>query len=170
MSRIFYGVHDRKLDYKGRLGVPEDLLTAGGAEWRRAVIIRDSSQLPNEDGTEPQFASVFDMESWEELLRLAQEQLDADESRLFMHKVVGEAATVDVDAAKRITVPDRFLRYASIERQAGVRVVGAFNHIELWNPGAYGVHVVAAEKEGVQIRSVADLVAMLARSHISAVS
>jgi DNA-binding transcriptional regulator/RsmH inhibitor MraZ len=170
MSRIFYGIHDRKLDYKGRLGIPDDLLTASDVEWRRAVLIRDSSPLPDEAGAAPHFVSIFDMSSWEELLGVAQGRMDADESRLFMHQVVGDAATVDVDGSSRITVPERLLQYAKIERQAGVKVVGAFNHIELWNPEAYGGHVAALEKEGVQIRSIGDLVAELARGHIRAVS
>lgn len=170
MSRIFYGIHDRKLDYKGRLGVPDDLLMVSGVEWQRAVIIKDASRLRTTQGDEPHFASLFDLESWDELLTVAQAQMDADEARLFMSAKIGDAATVDVDANKRITVPDRFLQYAAIERQAGVKVVGNFNHIELWNPTTYELHVAALEKEEIQVKSIEDLVAELARNRIRAVS
>lgn len=170
MARIFYGIHDRKLDYKGRLGIPDDLLTASGGEWQKAIIIKDVSRLRSSGGHEPHFASLFDRESWEELLTHAQARMDADESRLFMNAVVGDAATLDVDASKRITVPDRFLQHAGIERQAGVKIVGNFNHIELWNPDTYARHVEALEIEDIQVTSIEDLVSDLARNRIHAVS
>lgn len=157
MNRMFYGQHERKLDYKGRLGIPEELLTAGGEEWRRAVVIKDSSELPGPEGKLPSFMSLFDLETWRELLQSAHGNMDADEARLFMDRVVGEASTVDVDSSKRVTLPERLLQYANIERQAMVRVVGAFDHIEVWNPLIHVAHLEALDKEGVRIRSIADL-------------
>jgi len=157
MSRGFYGVKERKLDYKGRLGVPEELLTASGLEWRRAVAIKDSSDLLGADGQRSQFISIFDIDTWQLYLELAHRDLDADEVRLFMVRVVGDASTVDVDTSNRITLPDRLLQYAKIERQAAAQVVGAIDHFEVWSPPTLESHLDALEKEEVRVLSIADV-------------
>lgn len=154
---MFYGEDDRKLDYKGRLGIPEDLLSLLGKEWRRAVVMKDASGLGAGDGREACFLSLYDVDTWQEYLEEAYQRMDPDESRFFMHTIVGDASTVDLDSANRVTLPERLLQYANIERQGVVKVVGALNHIEVWNPGVYETHLTAAEKEGVSVPSIADL-------------
>jgi division/cell wall cluster transcriptional repressor MraZ len=157
LSGRFYGAHERKLDYKGRLGIPDDLLTAGEQEWRRAVLVKESSELEDAAGKRPSFVGIWDIDSWTEILDIAQTQLDTDQIRRWMDQRLSDAATVDVDAAKRITVPDRLLQYASIDRQSSVRVLGVVDHMEIWSPAVYDAHIKAGEREEIRVPSIADI-------------
>jgi division/cell wall cluster transcriptional repressor MraZ len=144
----YYGNYERKLDYKGRVAIPEDLLNVTTG-WTRAILVRTSADLP---GLDP-FRCIFlyDFERWQELLGAAPRTFGMDEAemRLFMHRVVGDAATLDLDALKRITIPERLLDHAAIQRQASVKFVGAFNHVEIWNPSTHASYIEAADSIGV---------------------
>lgn len=156
MSSVYYGNQERKLDYKGRIGIPDDL-TALGDAWSRAVLVRASEELAESDPFPCLF--LYDVERWQELLYAAdrEQDMDGNEKRLFMHKVVADAATLDVDAMKRITIPQRLLEHAGIQRQEPVRVLGMFNHIEIWNPIVYATYMGVMEGLEVPVPSLFDL-------------
>ena len=147
-SGQYYGNFDRKLDYKGRVAIPDDLLTVTDG-WARAVLVRTSADLPE---LEP-FPCVFlyDLDRWQQLLEAAPRTFSMDEAemRLFMDRVVGDAATVDLDAVKRITIPERMLAHAVIQKQESMKFVGAFNHIEIWNPSIHDSYIDAIDTLGV---------------------
>jgi division/cell wall cluster transcriptional repressor MraZ len=155
-SNLYYGNHERKLDYKGRLGIPEDL-TALGDSWSRAVLVRATDGLADE----PPYPCLFlyDVARWNELLQAAplEQNMDANEERLFMHKVVADAATVDVDAMKRLTIPERLLGHADLKKQESVRIMGMFNHVEIWNPDIYDTYMGILEGLDVPVPSLFDL-------------
>ena len=44
---------------------------------------------------------------------------------------------VDLDPQYRVTIPGDSRAYAHLEPDGGVRVVGAFDHIELWEPASW---------------------------------
>jgi DNA-binding transcriptional regulator/RsmH inhibitor MraZ len=159
VSRSFSGMAERKLDYKGRVAIPDDLLAADGRGLRRAIVLRDSTKLEVSKGQETRFISIFDTETWQEMLAQAHRIMDGDEIRFFMDKTVGEIATVDLDATRRITVPERLLQYAGIDRQSGVKLVGAVTHIEIWAPRTYELFMEAIAEEGISVPSVAELAA-----------
>lgn len=162
----YYGNHERKLDYKGRVGIPDDFLRQGN-EWSRAVLVRATSEVT--PGVHFAFISAYDADRWQLLLEAAPRlmDLDADELRFFMHKHVGDAATVEVDAMKRITIPERLLEHGGIKRQAPVRILGEFDRIEVWDPPTYEAHIAAMEETEIEVPS---LIEVARRAYVKEVS
>ncbi len=152
---MFSGVHERKLDYKGRLTIPDDLLNGADHEWHRAIAIKQTSDVRLTPDEPTRFLALYDLETWQGLLRDAQRELDPDESRLFMHTVVADASMLEVDAANRVTLPGPLLQYANIERQAVV--TGIFDHVEIWNPATYEAYVEAPWTKEVAVPDIGDI-------------
>ena len=152
---LYYGNQERKLDYKGRVGLPDDLLGSGA--WTRAVLVRGWAELADLDPSPCLY--LFDIERWQNMLAAATRRasMDANEMRLFQHRMVADAATVDVDGVKRITVPERLLEHAKVRRQESVHFVGNFTNIEIWNPSVYAAHIEAMEKLDVSVPDLVDL-------------
>jgi len=152
---LYYGNTERKIDYKGRVGIPDDLLA--GSSWTRAVIIRGNAELPGFDPFPCLY--LFDTERWQAILGAATVRggMDANEMRLFQHQVVADAATVDVDGMKRITLPERLLEHAQVQRQSSVRFVGNFTDIELWNPTVYEACIAASVQLEVPVPDLIEL-------------
>ena len=64
-------------------------------------------------------------------------KLDEDQSRLFMHFVVSEAGTSDVDKAGRILIPGRLRKLVPVEEDQEIILVGLYNRMEVWNPSEW---------------------------------
>ncbi|RKY79061.1 hypothetical protein DRQ07_06850, partial [candidate division KSB1 bacterium] len=58
-----------------------------------------------------------------------------DEERRYFLETVSDAHPVRCDQQGRITVPQEHLEYAKIKDK--VLVIGAVDHLELWNPDVY---------------------------------
>jgi DNA-binding transcriptional regulator/RsmH inhibitor MraZ len=167
MFRSFSGVHERKFDYKNRITIPEQFSQPGSAGLQRVVVMKGESEVSSEDGEGFAYLYVWDMETWDSLLEEGYRQMDEDEGRKFMNNVVRDAASADVDASSRVTIPERLLHYAGIEKQAKSIVAGIFDHLEVWSFDRWlAYHSTRTVQEEVEIPSIP----VLARSRIRQVS
>jgi division/cell wall cluster transcriptional repressor MraZ len=153
------GKYERKLDYKGRLTIPDDLLVASDQDWGRVVALSQRADIEQDTF----FLSLYDLGTWKTILGAAFTNLSEDQGRVFMDRVVGAAVILDLDATKRVTIPGPILRNAGIER--ATIVTGIFDHIEVWDQVAYATYLEAVG-EWTTVPSIADL----ARTRIREVS
>ena len=141
---MHFGEYERTVDYKGRLSIPGHLLAPGDdVDWGKAVLLK----------ADPPCLYMYDHLSWKMLLQAAYNNMDDDEGRLFMHRALSDASTIEIDNLKRVTIPTALLAHASIEKR--VVVVGMFNRLELWEPDAWQSHIKSLED--VQLPSLEDL-------------
>jgi MraZ protein len=141
---MYFGEHERTVDYKGRLSLPGHLLVASGdSDWSRVMILKGESAC----------LYVYDLTTWNTVLDEAYRSMDDDEARLFMHRALSDAHLSDVDTMKRITIPAPLLCHAHIEKRAVV--VGMFNRLEVWDPETWGTFVDSLDE--VELPTIADL-------------
>ena len=108
---MYFGEYERTVDYKGRLTVPAHLLAPlPDRDWSKVMVIKG----------EPSCLYVYDLATWGAVLDEAYRSMDDDESRLFMHRALADAALSDVDNLKRITIPAPLLGHAEIDKQSVV--------------------------------------------------
>jgi MraZ protein len=147
---VLFGEYERTVDYKGRLTVPAHLLAGGdGEDWSRAMVVKG----------EPGCLFVYDIGTWEGMLREASLRMDDDEVRLFMHRAVSDAHITEIDNLKRVSVPTALLTHAGIEKK--IVIVGMFNHLELWEPQRWTEYLDTMED--VPVPSISDLSRMRIR-------
>lgn len=141
---MLFGEYERTIDYKGRMTIPAHLLASTeDGDWSRVMVVKGDQQC----------LYVYEVGTWTAVLDEAYRSMDDDESRLFMHRALSDAHLSDVDNLKRITIPAPLLEHAAVEKRAVV--VGMFNRLELWNPGAW--HEYLGSLDEVPVPSIADL-------------
>lgn len=167
MFRSFSGVHERKFDYKNRITIPEHLSQSGSKSFQRVMVMKGTSDIPPEDRDVFKFLYFWDIETWDALLEEAYLRMDEDAGRKFMNSVVADSAVADVDVSSRVTIPERLLQYAGIEKQARAIVAGIFDHLEIWSFDTWTAYQSSPTvQEEVKIPSIPDL----ARGRIHQVS
>lgn len=141
---MYFGEYERTVDAKGRLTVPGHLLVASEeADWSKLVILKAESPC----------LYLYDIRGWRMLLRAADETMDDDERRLFMHRALADAQITDLDSLKRVTIPPSLLGHARIDKR--VVVVGMFNRLELWQPDVWTRHL--GDLADIALPSIEDL-------------
>jgi MraZ protein len=95
-------------------------------------------------GSEPALW-VYSAVEWTKVLDRVRAKLDEDQSRLFMHKIVSEAGTSEVDKAGRVLIPTRLRKAIPIEEDQEIMLVGLYNRIEIWNPSEWRRYVTRNE-------------------------
>lgn len=124
---MFAGSYPCKLDEKGRFIVPSPMREQLEAEGNGVVFVK---------GAEPSLW-VYSTLEWGKVLDRIKAKLDEDQSRLFMHKIVSEAGTSDVDKAGRVLIPTRLRKAIPVEEDQEVILVGLYNRMEIWNPSEW---------------------------------
>ncbi|HEV8540357.1 MAG TPA: hypothetical protein VGQ60_04270 [Nitrospiraceae bacterium] len=124
---MFAGSYPCKLDEKGRFIVPSPMRERLETEGNGVVFIKGPEQS----------LWVYSTAEWEKVLAGVRAKLDEDQSRLFMHTVVSEAGTSEVDKAGRILIPGRLRKMVPVEEDLEIVLVGLFNHMEIWNPSEW---------------------------------
>jgi MraZ protein len=64
--------------------------------------------------------------------------------RFFIRMLLEKAIDSQLDAQSRITIPKDLLHFAEIDSE--VLIVGALEHIEVWNPKEYKKYLASQEK------------------------
>ncbi len=128
----FVGQFQHSLDAKGRLILPARF---------RAAFERGGSLSPNTEGcvalwTPSEFARQMDE-------RLARAREGGPQERRVMRFWSANSSEVEFDKQGRFALPPAIRDYAELSGE--VLVVGAIDHIELWNPPTYAEMVNAAE-------------------------
>ena len=134
---MFAGQYPCKLDEKGRFLVPSpirELLEAQG----QSVVFLKGQDLP---------LSAYSLVEWQKVLERAKDTFDEDQSRLFMHYVVAEAASSDMDKAGRILIPGRLRKVVPIDDDQEIVLVGMYQRLEIWNPSDWRRYIMRNEEK-----------------------
>jgi MraZ protein len=129
---MFIGTYEHTIDEKSRLTLPARFREALG---EGVVLARGL------DGN----VAVYPREAWAMTVEARISALDplSREARELRRFFFSGAAEADLDRQGRILVPAVLTRHAGLERE--VVVAGNYDHLELWNPGAWEQHLHAVE-------------------------
>jgi MraZ protein len=129
---MFIGTYEHTIDEKSRLTLPARFREALGDG---VVLARGL------DGN----VAVYPRETWKVTVETRISALDplSREARELRRFFFSGAAEADLDRQGRILVPAVLTRHAGLERE--VVVAGNYDHLELWNPGAWEQHLHAVE-------------------------
>ncbi|HYM37987.1 MAG TPA: hypothetical protein VES96_06275 [Nitrospiraceae bacterium] len=134
---MFAGEYLCKLDEKGRFIVPSSMRERLETEGNGVVFLKGPEQA----------LWAYSATEWEKVLERTRTKLDEDQSRLFMHFVVSEAGTSDVDKAGRILIPGKLRKLIPVEDDQEIILVGLYNHMEIWNPAEWRRYVSTSEEK-----------------------
>ncbi len=134
---MFAGEYLCKLDEKGRFIVPSSMRERLETEGNGVVFLKGPEQA----------LWAYSPVEWEKVLERTRTKLDEDQSRLFMHFVVAEAGTSDVDKAGRILIPGKLRKLIPVEDDQEIILVGLYNHMEIWNPTEWRRYVSKSEEK-----------------------
>ena len=108
-------------------------------KWSRRD--RPSSSSKAEEST-----LIYSMKEWEKVLERTKTTLDEDQSRLFMHFVVSEAGTSEIDKAGRILIPSRLRKIIPLDEDQEIVLVGLYHRMEIWNPSTWRRYISQSEE------------------------
>lgn len=124
---MFAGEYLCKLDEKGRFIIPSPMRERLETEGNGVVFLKGPEQS----------LWIYSSAEWARVLERTKAKLDEDQSRLFMHFVVSEAGTSDVDKAGRILIPTKLRKLIPVEEDQEIILVGLYNRMEVWNPSEW---------------------------------
>lgn len=124
---MFAGEYLCKLDEKGRFIVPSPMRERFEAGGSSVVFLKGPEQS----------LWLYSAAEWGQVLERTKDKLDEDQSRLFMHFVVSEAGTSDIDKAGRVLIPGRLRKLVPVEEDQEIVLVGLYSRVEIWNPGEW---------------------------------
>lgn len=121
---MFAGQYHCKLDEKGRFLLPTPMREQLASEGERMIFVK-GHELP---------LAAYSVQEWEKVLLRAKDAFDEDQSRLFMHFVVAEAASSEIDKTGRILIPGRLRKVIPLDDDLEIVLVGMYHRLEIWNP------------------------------------
>src|SRR5437773_9309526 len=137
---MFSGEYFCKLDEKGRFLLPgpiRDLLSGGLDGGEKSVVFLKIA--------EPSCLRAYTQSEWTNLLKQTRAKLDEEQSRLFMHFVVSETATSEIDKAGRILIPGKLRKHINLADDQEIVLVGMYEHFEIWEPSDWRRYLAQAE-------------------------
>ncbi|MBA3754229.1 MAG: division/cell wall cluster transcriptional repressor MraZ, partial [Nitrospira sp.] len=118
---MFAGEYLCKVDEKGRFSIPAPLRERLEAEGNQVMFLKNAEQS----------LWVYSAREWEKVLERTKTTLDEDQSRLFMHFVVSEAGTSELDKAGRILIPSRLRKIIPLDEDQEIVLVGLYHRMEI---------------------------------------
>jgi MraZ protein len=132
---MFAGEYLCKVDEKGRFIVPSPIRERLELEGNSVVFLKGTDQA----------LWVYSSSEWEKVLERTKTKLDEDQSRLFMHFVVSEVGTSDVDKTGRILIPGRLRKHVPMDEDLEIIIVGLYHRLEVWNPAEWRRYISRTE-------------------------
>jgi MraZ protein len=136
---VFAGEFRCKLDDKGRFFIPSsirELLDKGKPDQTKSVMfVRGQTEC----------LWLYALQDWENKLARARETLDDDQSRLFMHFIVSETMSSEIDRSGRICVPRRLRELSGIEDE--IVAIGMYDRLELWSLEEWNSYLARMEEK-----------------------
>ena len=136
---FFIGKEIYSLDSKGRVNFPLKMRKdIEGDDKERMIITRrpDSEKC----------LFIYPMDEWKnqiEVLRSLNNYREKD--RFFIRTFLENAERIELDSQSRISVSKDLVEYAELKKE--VLIIGAMDHIELWNPENYFTYCKSKEVE-----------------------
>jgi len=134
---MFAGEYLCKVDEKGRFIVPSPIRERLELEGNSVVFLKATDQS--------QSLWVYSSSEWEKVLERTRTNLNEDQSRLFMHSVVSEVGTSDVDKTGRILIPGRLRKHVPMDEDSEIIIVGLYHRLEVWNPAEWRRYISRTE-------------------------
>jgi len=132
---MFAGEYLCKLDEKGRFIVPSPIREQIESDGQSVVFLKGPEQS----------LLLYSAKEWGQVLERTKSSLDEDQSRLFMHHVVSEAGSSDIDKTGRILIPGRLRKMVPMDEDQEVILVGLYHRIEIWNPSEWRRYLARTE-------------------------
>ena len=132
---MFPGEYLCKVDEKGRFIVPSPIREQIEADGQAVMFLKGPEQS----------LLIYSMKEWEKVLDRTKSSLDEDQSRLFMHFVVSEAGSSDIDKTGRILIPGRLRKQIPMDEDQEIILVGLYHRMELWNPSDWRRYIARTE-------------------------
>ena len=132
---MFAGEYLCKVDEKGRFIVPSPIREGLEREGNSVVFLKGTDQS----------LWVYSSSEWEKVLERTKTKLDDDQSRLFMHFVVSEVGTSDVDKTGRILIHGRLRKHVPMDEDQEIIIVGLYHKLEVWNPAEWRRYISRTE-------------------------
>jgi len=122
---MFFGLHERQLDDKGRVALPAAYRSDLGD--RCYLIIGDSRCI-----------DVYSAEEFESRAREMIASVKRGEAPLSRQRALAHSATVvGVDKQGRITIDEKLREFARIPLPSKVIVTGNLDRVEVWSESVY---------------------------------
>ncbi len=132
---MFAGEYLCKVDEKGRFLVPSPIRELVETEGNGVVFLKGPEQA----------LWMYTVSEWEKVLDRTRTKLDDDQSRLFMHFVVSEAGTSDIDKTGRILIPGKLRKIVPLDDDQEIILVGLYHRMEVWNPTEWRRYITVTE-------------------------
>ena len=132
---MFAGEYLCKVDEKGRFIMPSPIREQIEADGRAVVFLKGPEQS----------LLIYSTGEWEKVLERTKSSLDEDQSRLFMHFVVSEAGTSEIDKAGRVLIPGRLRKMVPVDEDQEIILVGLYHRMEVWNPSEWRRYITRTE-------------------------
>lgn len=132
---MFAGEYLCKLDEKGRFIVPSPLREQIEADGETVMFLKGPEQS----------LLIYSTKEWEKVLERTRTSLDEDQSRLFMHFVVSEAGSSDIDKTGRVLIPSRLRKLVPVDEDQEIILVGLYHRMEIWNPSDWRRYIARTE-------------------------
>jgi MraZ protein len=88
---------------------------------------------------------LYRIREWEEKLLVMRHQLDDQQSRLFMHYMVAQSVSSEIDKKGRLAIPKELRDYAAIGSE--LVLIGLYDRLELWSPSRWGAYLLGLEDQ-----------------------
>ena len=134
---MFAGEYLCKVDEKGRFIVPSPIREQIESEGQAVIFLKG----PEES------TLIYSKKEWEKVLERTKAALDEDQSRQFMHFVVSEAGTSEIDKAGRILIPGRLRKNIPLDEDQEIILVGLYHRMEIWNPSNWRRYIGKSEEQ-----------------------
>ncbi len=118
---MLYGEYRHTIDAKGRLFIPSKLRAHLGEEF---VISRGFDKC----------VCIYPTEEWE-IFCTKIEELSVAKDRRIRHFFFSGACDGNTDSQGRVTIPNNYRDYASLDRE--VVIIGNRTHLEIWSLSAW---------------------------------
>jgi len=132
---MFAGEYLCKVDEKGRFIVPSPIREQIEADGQAVVFLKGPEQS----------LLLYSTKEWDKVLERTKSSLDEDQSRLFMHFIVSEAGTSEIDKTGRILIPGRLRKMVPVDDDQEIILVGLYHRMELWNPSEWRRYLARTE-------------------------
>jgi MraZ protein len=132
---MFAGEYLCKVDEKGRFIMPSPIREQIEADGRAVVFLKGPEQS----------LLIYSSGEWDKVLERTKTSLDEDQSRLFMHFVVSEAGTSEIDKAGRVLIPGRLRKMVPVDEDQEIILVGLYHRMEVWNPSEWRRYISRTE-------------------------
>lgn len=130
---MFYDTFTPKFDDQGRFLLPADFRP----QLRDGMVI---TRAPDSECLEIWPAAKFEAD-----MIAATKDMSVRKSREYQQKIASMGSGKSADGQGRVTIPPKLREFAGIEKD--ITVVGAFNHVEVWDTPKWEEHFAAISSE-----------------------